>query len=117
MINLCPKCKSDNVVNIIYGEPSPSLLKRSQDGEVKLGGCIIDSDSPRYKCKSCMNEFGRLQENKMKKIYSIPLFLILVLFIFFVWILNEVTVYRCDRIIENDHPLKYLCKSYYFDDE
>jgi hypothetical protein len=117
MINRCPKCKSDNVVNIIYGEPSPSLLKRSQDGEVELGGCIIDSDSPRYKCKSCMNEFGRLQENKMKKIYSIPLVLISVLFIFFVWILNEVAVYRCDSIIENNHPLKYLCKSYYFGDE
>jgi len=53
----------------------------------------------------------------MKKRYSIPLVLIAVIFIFFVWILNEVSVYRCDSIIDNDHPLKYLCKSYYFEDK
>jgi len=120
MINLCPKCKSDNVVNIIYGEPSPSLLKKSQDGEVELGGCIIDSDSPRYKCKSCMNEFGFLKDSKMKmllKILKWLLILFIILFVLFALLTRSgISPYRCDRLIDNGSTIgSLLCGDNYWE--
>ena len=116
----CPKCKSDNVVNIIYGEPSPSLLKKSQDGEVELGGCIIDSDSPRYKCKSCINEFGFLKDSKMKILLKILkwlfiLFIILVV-LFALLTRSGISPYRCDRITDTYPTLGWiLCGDNYYE--
>ena len=57
----CPKCgKADNVIKIVFGMPSPEMLKHSEDGHVALGGCCppMDGEKPRnYKCKTCNEEF------------------------------------------------------------
>lgn len=49
----CPKCNGKSVVSILYGMPTPEALKKAERGEVKLGGCVIEADSPNFSCKSC----------------------------------------------------------------
>lgn len=47
---VCPECKkTDQVVPIVYGYPSPALSERAISGEVQLGGCIIENDT--HYCK------------------------------------------------------------------
>lgn len=36
---ICPKCKSKNIIPIVYGYPSSELFELSAQGKVKLGGC------------------------------------------------------------------------------
>jgi hypothetical protein len=59
---LCPKCKSDRVVYILYGEPKMDEdLKRALDiHKVELGGCIITPDSKRWECRSCGHNWGKV---------------------------------------------------------
>ena len=60
-IPACPKCgKSDNVVKIVFGKPSPELMQHAKDGLVALGGCCppMTGEKPRdYKCKICNDDF------------------------------------------------------------
>lgn len=53
----CPKCKSENIVKIIYGYPSPSTMKKAERGKISLGGCCIGENDPNWHCKDCKNEF------------------------------------------------------------
>jgi hypothetical protein len=57
---LCPKCKSDRVVYILYGEPKMDQdLQRALDSQkVELGGCIITPDSKQWECRSCGYRWG-----------------------------------------------------------
>ncbi len=63
---LCPRCKSDRVVYILYGEPiMDENLKRALDGlKVELGGCIITPDSRRWECRSCRYKWGKVSPEK-----------------------------------------------------
>jgi hypothetical protein len=54
---VCPKCQSKEVVKIIYGYPTHKLFEEARAEKVKLGGCVISSDSPNYACKSCRHEW------------------------------------------------------------
>ena len=58
----CPRCKSERVVYILYGEPKMDEdLKRALDGlKVELGGCIITPDSKRWECRSCGYRWGKV---------------------------------------------------------
>ena len=56
----CPKCKSNMIINIVYGLPGQSLRQRAAKGKVSLGGCVIDHDSQDYKCKSCNFKFSEM---------------------------------------------------------
>lgn len=47
----CPKCKSANVKNIVYGEP----MAEPKDDEV-LGGCIVEKEE--WHCGDCRWEWG-----------------------------------------------------------
>ncbi len=58
----CPQCKSNMIIDIIYGYPSDELQDDSSKGKVELGGCLIEPYNPEYKCKSCGKEFGGLAE-------------------------------------------------------
>lgn len=52
---VCPKCKSKNIIPIVYGYPSSELFELSGQGKVKLGGCervFGYMQSNRY-CKDC----------------------------------------------------------------
>ncbi len=50
----CGECGSrDNVVQIVYGHPSPELREAAELGEVFLGGCVITGDDPLWYCNDC----------------------------------------------------------------
>ena len=57
----CPKCKSRNVVPIQYGYiVDPDAVERIEKGELVTGGCCIDEDSPKWQCRDCRKEFGKV---------------------------------------------------------
>ena len=54
----CPKCSSkENVIPIQYGYPGPEMWKESDMGEIKLGGCGIVENAPKWHCSKGKNEF------------------------------------------------------------
>jgi hypothetical protein len=54
----CPICKqTDMVIPIVYGYPSNELFKKVDKGLVKLGGCCIEPEKPKYYCKRDGMEF------------------------------------------------------------
>ena len=61
---VCPKCGSEDVAHILYGLPlyDKTLKNALEKGEIHLGGCCIDADSPAYHCNQCGEEFGKHEE-------------------------------------------------------
>jgi len=54
----CPKCqKNDQVVPIIYGEPSQEAEELEMKGELVNGGCCIGGNSLYWYCKRDELEF------------------------------------------------------------
>ncbi len=53
----CPKCKSINVIPIVYGLPTPEAEEEAKKGLFKLGGCIVSEESPKWHCKNCGYEW------------------------------------------------------------
>ena len=49
----CPECKKRNSIKIVYGYPGEEMMKSAQKGEISLGGCIIERNSPDRYCKNC----------------------------------------------------------------
>ena len=49
----CPVCGSMDAVPIVYGLPGIDLWEAAQRGELVLGGCIVDPESPEFECGSC----------------------------------------------------------------
>ena len=56
----CPNCNGTNVAEIIYGLPAPEFLLKPKDKKKNVvhGGCVIDSDSPKFYCNDCRLPFG-----------------------------------------------------------
>ena len=61
---ICPKCGSSKVVPIVYGLPLENLEKPGDDlfgaekrGEVELGGCLVHTNNPNFRCKACGEAF------------------------------------------------------------
>jgi len=64
---VCPKCDSSNVAKILYGFPawSDELEEKLGSGVIALGGCIVSSDNPVFKCNECKHSWGcYYDENK-----------------------------------------------------
>lgn len=57
----CPACGSAKVVVIVYGLPLPKAFEMEEKGLVKLGGCCIDDDSPRWHCNDCQHDWGKMK--------------------------------------------------------
>jgi hypothetical protein len=57
----CPKCGSERVARILYGEPmgSEELMADLKAGRIVLGGCCITGDDPAWKCLECEMEIYR----------------------------------------------------------
>jgi hypothetical protein len=56
---ICPYCRfDDQVVAIVYGQPTPELIEQSRRGEVALGGCCIGPDAHEWYCKGCLQSFN-----------------------------------------------------------
>lgn len=53
----CPKCRSKDGVDIIYGMPSLELQEQAEQGLVALGGCEIEDMQPERRCMKCGNEW------------------------------------------------------------
>jgi rubredoxin len=54
----CPVCGSRNAQEVVYGYPDMDLVEQADRGEVVLGGCCIEDDSPRWQCRDCGHEWG-----------------------------------------------------------
>jgi rubredoxin len=50
---LCPRCGSDETVEIVYGYPGPDLTSESLAGNVTLGGCMVWPEAPDWRCVQC----------------------------------------------------------------
>jgi|SaaInlStandDraft_6_1057023.scaffolds.fasta_scaffold292915_1 hypothetical protein len=58
---LCPKCRSDKVIPIVYGLiDSPDAIQKIKNGEFDSGGCCVYEDSPKWKCRDCEESFGKI---------------------------------------------------------
>lgn len=53
LVRTCPKCGSSEVVRIVYGYPSPECIEEARRGAIRLGGCCIRGDDPRWACRKC----------------------------------------------------------------
>jgi len=48
----CPICnKTDEIIPILYGEPTNKSLKRAKKEKIMLGGCVITHCNPNWYCK------------------------------------------------------------------
>lgn len=61
-VRKCPQCGSTETTEIMYGYPSnmDAALKAAREGLISLGGCVIEEDSPRWRCRECGHGWGRL---------------------------------------------------------
>jgi hypothetical protein len=37
----------------VYGYPTRETFEAAERGELALGGCVIDEESPDYECRGC----------------------------------------------------------------
>jgi len=61
---VCPKCDSDRVSPIIYGNPSEETLTKAARKEVVLGGCTGRKNSPDLLCQECGTRWTRRRIGK-----------------------------------------------------
>lgn len=56
---ICPKCKLNNVIPIMYGYPAPEDMEEAEKGNLKLGGreVFIGGGQPDCFCKDCEHEW------------------------------------------------------------
>ena len=56
---ICPKCKSNNIIPIMYGYPTHEAFEEAEKGNIKLGGCevFIGGGQPDRFCKDCEHEW------------------------------------------------------------
>lgn len=59
---ICPKCKSENVLRILYGLPDETT-----PSNVYLGGCCVTDEDPDWHCDSCSWEWGHNSEGCYNK--------------------------------------------------
>ena len=52
----CPHCGA-KLLRVLYGEPTPEMMKKEEAGKLILGGCCIGPDSPDYRCFGCGQGF------------------------------------------------------------
>jgi hypothetical protein len=49
---ICPFYhKKDQVVSIVYGLSTEKMFEKADQGNVKLGGCILSDNDPKWYCK------------------------------------------------------------------
>ena len=50
----CPECRVRlKKIPIVYGLPSPKLVKQAEKGKVLLGGCINSGENFAFVCPKC----------------------------------------------------------------
>ena len=58
----CPNCGSGKIIPITYGyiDDSPQVMQQIKDDEIETGGCCVDDNSPKWKCRDCEKSFGKV---------------------------------------------------------
>lgn len=61
----CPKCSSYKVILITYGyqDGSSEVMEKIKNEEIEPGGCLVDDNSPKWKCRDCGERFGKINWN------------------------------------------------------
>ena len=59
MAEKCPRCGSTLTAHIMYGMPAmdAELERQIADKQIFIGGCCIDTDSPKFHCFECDHNF------------------------------------------------------------
>ncbi len=51
---VCPHCGVESIpVPVVYGYPSSEMFEAYERGEIRLGGCVVEDESPEFECPSC----------------------------------------------------------------
>jgi predicted Zn-ribbon and HTH transcriptional regulator len=53
----CPRCHSDEALPIAYGLPGPELVEEAAAGRVALGGYMVWTEAPDWRCVRCGHEW------------------------------------------------------------
>ena len=53
----CIFCGSKRIATYIYWYPSYEAFKEEEAGKIAIGGCIVEMDSPVWKCADCNHDF------------------------------------------------------------
>jgi hypothetical protein len=57
-LKTCPNGNhSDNLIPIVYGLPGKKSRRKSENGKIKLDGCIVTGCDPKWYCKQHDLEF------------------------------------------------------------
>ena len=56
--DICPKCQSKNVANIVYGYPAKGWGALAEDKKSYFHGCVIPRNPKKYHCNDCKYEWG-----------------------------------------------------------
>ena len=59
---ICPSCNQETGVDIVYGMPGEETALKAEQGEIVLGGCVIEPNQPNYHCVSCGFEWDRTRQ-------------------------------------------------------
>lgn len=56
----CPNCNNENVAWILWGYVGDmqSIKEELEKGDIVLGGCIVSSNDPKWKCNNCNHSWG-----------------------------------------------------------
>lgn len=60
-MNNCPIC-NDEIVNIIYGYPTPKLIELAKTDNIVLGGMPRSEYRPTHYCHKCQETLPRIEE-------------------------------------------------------
>ena len=55
-MDLCQSCGGE-LLPLVFGYPSPEMMKAATRGETALGGCVLPEDPPLYECSACDSRF------------------------------------------------------------
>ena len=56
--DICPKCQSKNVANIVYGYPAKGWGALAEDKKSYFHGCVLPKNPKEYHCNDCKYEWG-----------------------------------------------------------
>ena len=60
--DICPKCQSKNVANIVYGYPAKGWGALAEDKKSYFHGCALPKNPKKYHCNDCKYEWGSIEE-------------------------------------------------------
>lgn len=60
-MNNCPNCNHE-LVNVIYGFPTPKLVDMAKTEGVALGGCTFGADMPTHYCYGCHEAYPSVDD-------------------------------------------------------